>query len=111
MFKFAIFVNALKFLVISYIVNFDSYLLRKNYKKKIIINFVTSLLLSKRREIVYNSILIIVDYYTKIIKYIFVIIRIDVAKLAKVFFKKIVLYFETSIKIVSNRNSIFTSAF
>jgi len=45
------------------------------------------------------------------IKYIFVIIKIDVAKLAKVFFDKIVLRFETLINIVSDKRFIFTSVF
>ena len=45
------------------------------------------------------------------IKYIFVIIKIDVAKLAKVFFDKIVLRFETLINIVSDKRFVFTSVF
>jgi len=85
-------------------------LLQKSYKK-IIINFVTNLLLSKRRKVVYNSIFVIVNCYTKIIKYIFVIIKINVAKLAKVFFDKIVLCFETLINIVSDKEFVFISVF
>jgi hypothetical protein len=54
-----------------------------------------SLLLNKRRKVVYNLIFVIVNRCTKITKYIFVITRIDVAKLAKMFFNKIVLRFET----------------
>ncbi len=45
------------------------------------------------------------------IKYILVITRIDVAELAKVFFKKIVLRFNILVNIVSNKDSVFTSAF
>ena len=45
------------------------------------------------------------------IKYIFIIIRIDVAKLAKVFFDKIVLRFETLINIVNDKKFVFTSVF
>jgi len=60
---------------------------------------------------VYNLIFIIVDCCTKIIKYIFVIIRIDVAKLAKMFFDKIVLYFETLANIINNKKIVFTSVF
>jgi len=44
-------------------------------------------------------------------KYIFVIIKIDVAKLAKMFFDKIVLRFETLASIVSDKEFVFTSAF
>jgi len=60
---------------------------------------------------VYNLIFVIVDYYTKIIKYIFVIIKIDVAKLVKVFFDKIILRFETLIDIISDKKSVFTGIF
>jgi len=60
---------------------------------------------------VYNSIFVIVDYYTKIIKYIFVIIKIDVAKLVNVFFDKIILRFETLIDIISDKKFVFTSIF
>jgi len=69
------------------------------------------LLLNKRREIVYNLIFVIVDRYTKMIKYIFVIIKIDVAKLTKMFFDKIVLRFKTLINIVSDKEFVFTSVF
>jgi len=66
---------------------------------------------SKYYKLIYNLIFIIVDYYTKIIKYIFVITRIDIAKLAKVFFNKIVLYFEMLTNIVSNKKFVFISIF
>jgi len=51
------------------------------------------------------------DCYTKIIKYILVISRIDVAKLAKVFFNKTVLRFETLTNIVSDKKFVFTNVF
>jgi len=70
-----------------------------------------SLLSNKRYKIVYNLIFVIIDRYTKIINYIFVIIKIDVAKLAKMFFDKIVLRFKTLINIVSDKEFIFTSVF
>ncbi len=66
---------------------------------------------NKHYKVVYNSIFVIVDCYTKIIRYISIIIRINIAKLAKVFFDKIVLYFEILANIVNNRKSIFTSIF
>jgi len=56
-------------------------------------------------------IFVIVDCCTKIIKYIFVITRIDIAKLAKIFFDKIVLRFETSTNIISDREFVFTNIF
>ncbi len=45
------------------------------------------------------------------IKYIFIITRIDVAKLAKMFFDKIVLRFETLIDIMSDKEFVFISIF
>jgi len=74
-------------------------------------NFVTSLSPSKRQEVVYDSIFVIVDRYIKMIKYIFVIIKIDIAKLTKVFFDEIVLRFETPTSIMSNKKFVFTSVF
>jgi len=105
------FANVSKFFVINCIISFDSYLQQRNYKKKIIINFVTSLLLNKRYKVVYNSIFIIINRCTKIIKYIFIITRIDVAKLTKMFFNKIVLRFETLTSIISNKKFVFISVF
>jgi len=66
---------------------------------------------SKYRKVVYNSIFVVVDCCTKIIRYIFVTIRIDIAELAKIFFDKIVLRFEMSANIVNNRKFVFTSIF
>jgi len=66
---------------------------------------------NKYYKVVYNSIFIIVDCYTKIIRYISIITRIDIAKLAKVFFNKIVLYFEILANIVNNKKIVFTSIF
>ncbi len=70
-----------------------------------------NLLPNKRYKVVYNSIFVIFNCYTKIIKYIFVIIKTDVAKLAKVFSDKVVLCFETLINIISNKEFIFISIF
>ncbi len=74
-------------------------------------NFVTNLSLSKRCKVVYNLIFVIINRYIKMIKYILIITRINVAELKKVFFKKIVLRFNMLTNIISNRDSVFTSAF
>ncbi len=79
--------------------------------KEIIMNFVTNLSSSKRREVVYNSIFVIINRCIKMIKYILIITRIDAAELTKVFFKKIVLRFNMLINIISNKDSVFISAF
>ena len=74
-------------------------------------NFVIELFLSKRRDVVYDSILMIVDRYIKMIKYISIIKKIDVAELMKVFFKEIVLRFNMSDEIVNNKNFMFINEF
>ena len=74
-------------------------------------NFVIELFLSKRREIVYDLILMIIDRYIKMIKYILIIKKIDVAELTKVFFEEIVLHFDMSDEIMSDRDFVFTNEF
>ena len=74
-------------------------------------NFIIKLFLNKRRDVVYNSKLMIIDRYIKIIKYILIIKKIDIAKLTKMFFKKIILRFDKSNEIVNDRKFVFTNAF
>ena len=74
-------------------------------------NFVIDLSSSKRDKIVYNLILVIVDKCTKMIKYLLIIIKIDVAKLTNVFFEKIVLHFDMSTDIVNDKNFLFINVF
>ena len=79
--------------------------------KKIIINFITNLFINKRYEIVYNSILIIINRYIKIIKYIFVIKKIAIIELIEIFFEKIILRFEISIDIINDKKFIFINIY
>ena len=74
-------------------------------------NFVTKLPSNKRRDVVYDFILMIIDRYIKMIKYVSIIKKIDVAELMKMFFEKIVLRFDMSDEIVNDRKSVFTNAF
>ena len=74
-------------------------------------NFVIDLPSSKRDKIVYDLIFVIVDKCIKMIKYLSVIIKIDVAKLMNVFFKKIVLHFDMSTNIISDKNFLFINIF
>ena len=66
---------------------------------------------NKRRDVVYDFILMIIDRYIKMIKYVSIIKKIDVAKLTKMFFEKIILRFNMSDEIVSDRKFVFTNAF
>ena len=74
-------------------------------------NFVIDLSSSKRDKIIYNSIFVIVDKCTKIIKYLSIIIKIDVAKLTNMFFEKIVLHFDMSANIISDKDFLFINIF
>ena len=74
-------------------------------------NFIIDLLSNKRRDVVYDSIFVIMNRCIKMIKYISVTIKIDVVTLTKIFYEKILLRFDTSTNIVSDRNFVFTSAF
>ena len=74
-------------------------------------NFIIDLSSSKRENVIYNAILVIIDKYTKMIKYLAMIIKIDVAKLIKLFFEQIVLRFNMSADIVNNKNFLFMNIF
>ena len=74
-------------------------------------NFIIKLFSNKRRDVVYDSILMIIDRYIKMIKYISIIKKIDVAELTKMFFEKIVLRFDMSDEIVSDKNFVFINEF
>ena len=74
-------------------------------------NFIIALLSSKRENIMYNAILVIVNKCIKTIKYLLMIIKIDVAELTKLFFKKIVLHFDISADIVNSKNFLFINIF
>ena len=45
------------------------------------------------------------------IKYLLISIKIDISKLTKIFFEKIVLYFDMLANIVNNENSLFIKIF
>ena len=66
---------------------------------------------NKRRDVVYDLILIIINQYIKIIKYILIIKKIDVFKLTKIFFKKIILSFDISNKIINHKKFVFINIY
>ena len=69
------------------------------------------MLSSKKRGVVYDSILMIIDQYIKMIRYVLIIKKIDVAELTKIFFEKIVLRFDMSDEIVNDKKFMFMNAF
>ena len=74
-------------------------------------NFIIDLSLSKRENVVYNAIFVIIDRYTRMIKYLSIVIKINVAKLMKLFFKKIVLRLNISADIVNDKDFLFVNVF
>ena len=79
--------------------------------KEIFMNFIIDLSLSKREDVVYNAIFVIVNKCTKMIKYLSMIIKIDVTELTKLFFEQIVLHFDMSTDIINDKNSLFINVF
>ena len=59
----------------------------------------------------YNLILIIMNRYIKIIKCIFIIVKIVVVTLTKMFFKKIVLRFDFFNDIMNDKKFVFINVF
>ena len=75
-------------------------------------DFIIDLLLSRDSEdIIFNSLFVVVDQYTKIIKYISILKTIIVERLSDVFIEYIVSKFEISKSIISDRGAVFISAF
>ena len=74
-------------------------------------NFIIDLSSSKRDKVVYNSIFVIINRCTKMIKYLLISNKINVLKLTNMFFKQIVLHFDISADIISDRNFSFINAF
>ena len=79
--------------------------------KKMIMNMITDLSLSKCRDNIYDAILVMIDHYTKMTRYFSTINKLTAVKLTDMFFKHIVLQYRISREIVSNQESIFTSSY
>ena len=74
-------------------------------------NFMIDLSSSKRENVVYNAIFIIINNYIKMNKYLSMIIKIDIAKFEKLLFEKIVLRFNISVDIINDKNFLFINTF
>ena len=79
--------------------------------KEIFINFIIKLSFSKYKNVVYNAILVMINRYIKIIRYLFVFIIIDAAALTELFFIEIVYRYDMFYNIVNNRDFVFISVF
>ena len=74
-------------------------------------DFITGLPPSKRTDVVYDSICVVVDRFSKMLRYLPTIKTIDAPALADLFFYEVVCRYGMPKGIVSDRGSVFTSAF
>ena len=79
--------------------------------QEIIIDFITGLPPNVRRNTIYNAILIIIDRFTKIAKYILITKKVDTVNIAKLIYRFIFLAYGWPNSIVSDRGAVFISAF
>ena len=70
-----------------------------------------SLLLNKFKDVIYNVILIIINRFIKIIKYLFIKITIDIVTLMKMFYNKIIYRYNILNDIINDRGFIFINNF
>ena len=70
-----------------------------------------NLLLNKFKNVIYNVILIIINRFIKMIKYLFIKITINAATLMKVFYNKIIYHYNMLNNIINDRNFIFINNF
>jgi len=85
-------------------------LLKKNLKK-IILNFIINLSPNRRRDGVYDLILIIINKYIKIIRYFFIIKTINIVDFIKFFIDKIIAQYGNLKGIIFNKGFVFISVF
>ncbi len=79
--------------------------------KEITMNFIIDLSSNKWKKVIYDLILVIVDYYMKMIHYLFIKKTLTVIKLTELFFKKIALKYEVSNDIIINKDNLFINVF
>jgi len=76
--------------------------------KKILINFITDLLLSFYRGIVYDAILVIIDRYSKIVQFVPYNKKTTAEELTEIMESEIIKHFDIFKSCVSDRGSLFT---
>jgi hypothetical protein len=89
----------------------QSFLLFQDSWQKIIMNFITNLSSSKRSDDVYDCVLVIINRYIKMTFYISVTKKITVVELAEIIFDHVMLKYDVSKDVVSNKEFVFTSAY
>ena len=74
-------------------------------------NFVIDLSFNKYKNLIYNFILIIINRFIKIMRYLSINIIIDIIALTKIFHIEIIYRYNILNDIVNNRGSIFINIF
>ena len=74
-------------------------------------DFIIRLLLLRFKDKVYNSILVIVNKYIKIIYYILIIKEINIPELIKLFILHVIKDFNIPSSIISNKGLVFINKF
>jgi hypothetical protein len=76
--------------------------------QKIIMNFITNFSFNRRSNDVYDFVLVIINRYIKMTFYIFVTKKIIAIELTKIIFNQMMLKYDASKDVVSNREFVFT---
>jgi hypothetical protein len=79
--------------------------------QEIIMNFITNFSFNKRSDDVYDFVLVIINRYIKMTFYIFVTKKIIAIELTKIIFDHVMLKYDASKDVVSNKEFVFTSAY
>jgi hypothetical protein len=74
-------------------------------------NFITNLSSNKRSNDVYDFVLVIINCYIKMTFYIFVTKKITIVELTEIIFDHVMLKYNVSKDVVSNKKFVFTSAY
>ena len=74
-------------------------------------NFIIELPFYKRKGVVYDTILVIIDRYIKMVRYLLITIKYTIVKLVDILFKEVFLRYRALENIIINRNSLFISKY
>jgi hypothetical protein len=89
----------------------QSFFLFQNSWEEIIMNFIINFSFNKRLNDVYDFVLVIINRYIKMTFYIFVTKKIIAIEWAKIIFDHVMLKYDASKSVVSNREFVFTNAY
>jgi hypothetical protein len=89
----------------------QSFFLFQDSWQEIIMNFITNFSFNKRSNDVYDFVFVIINRYIKMTFYIFITKKIIAIELTKIIFDHVMLKYDASKNVVSNREFVFTNAY